>query len=136
MHRKAGPGFPVTTWSCPKGSAQVPTSVILRSKAAVFVDLDILRQVRKVADVYQPIYFRNFAILIPEYLKRNKKRLTALNHRRGWKSFRKSPPSHLVEIKTRNNNMVNNVFERTADFRHFDIAQCDFRNNICLLRNT
>lgn len=41
-----------------------------------------------------------------------------------------------VEIKTRDNNMVNKAFERTADFRHFDIARRNFRNNICLLRNT
>jgi len=68
------------------------------------------------------IYFRNFAILTIAYLKRNKKHLTVLNHREGCKSFSESIAFSNMKIKTLDNNMVNKVFERTADFRYFDIA--------------
>lgn len=108
--------------------------VILPSMAG-FVDLDILRQVQTVASVYWPIYFRNSAILIPSRTwSGNKKTSDRFKSPERVEKFSRKPAIAFsnMRIKTQNNNMVNKAFERTADFRHFDIAPVTFEN-ICLL---
>jgi len=102
----------------------------------VFVNLDILRQVQTVTSVYRSTSgtsrFSSLRILEAEQKTSDRFKSSEME------KFSRKPAMTFsnVEIKTRDNNMVNKAFERTADFCHFDKARCDFQNNIYLLHVT
>lgn len=105
--------------------------------AGVFVDLDILRQVQTVANVYCRSTSGTSRSPSPRVLEAEQKTSDRFKSPERMEKFPRKPASAFsnVEIKTQDNNIVNKASERTADFRRFDIAPCDFRNNICLPRN-